>query len=147
MTDRISRKQQLVRLRGSEHRRTQARLAQAQSDLSRLIDLSERLGRLRLELAVSEGSAVGSDFRMMGEMADRLDQARAALEQPMQAAADRHLGLARDTGIAAAREDAAARQLQKEVQQTAVDVDRRRDAAAIHRASRLRLRLVAGGAQ
>ncbi len=147
MTDRISRKQQLVRLRGSEHRRTQARLAQAQSDLSRLIDLSERLSRLRLELAVSEGAAVGGEFRMIGEMADRLDQARAALEQPMQAAADLQDVLMRDTGIAAAREDAAARQLRSEVQQAAIAAERRRDAAAIHRPGRMRLRLVAGEAQ
>lgn len=147
MTDRVSRKQQLVRLRGCEHRRTQARLAQAQSDLSRLINLSDRLGKLRLELAVSEGAVSGSDFRMVGEMADRLDLARAALEQPMQAAADLHQALARDTGIAAAREDTATRQLHIEVQQAALDTERRRDAARIHSPSRMRLRLVAGGAQ
>ena len=147
MTDRISRKQQLVRMRGCEHRRTQARLAQAQSDLSRLINLSERLGKLRLELAVSEGTVSGRDFRMVGEMADRLDLARAALEQPMQAAADLHQALSRDTGIAAAREDTATRELQVEVQQAALETERRRDAAQIHAPSRMRLRLVAGGAQ
>ncbi|MDX2208916.1 MAG: hypothetical protein SFV20_01005 [Sphingopyxis sp.] len=147
MTNRISRKQQLVRLRGCEHRRTQARLAQAQSDLSRLIDLSARLDRLRRELAVSEHQAVGSDFRMVGEMADRLDLARAALEQPVQAAADLHAMLARDTGIAAAREDAATRQLALEEQQAASAAEHFRDANRIHRPAGMRLRLIAGGAQ
>ena len=65
----------------------------------------------------------------------------------MQAAAELHQALARDTGIAAAREDTAARQLHVEVHQAALDTERRRDAARIHNPSRMRLRLVAGGAQ
>lgn len=147
MTDRITRKQQLVRLRGCEHRRTQARLAQAQSDLSRLMSLSERLGQLRRELAVSRDNASGLDFRMVGEMAARLDHAREALEQPMQAAAELQHMLARDTGIAAARRDTATRELQSDRHQAVIVSERRRDMANVPCASRMRLRLVAGGAQ
>lgn len=147
MSDQISRKQQFVRLRGSEHRRTQARLAQAQSDLTRLMDLSDRLGRLRMELAVSEGTSVGNDFRMMGEMAARLDLARAALDQPMRAATDLHSTLIRDTGVAAAREDAAARMLKRDMHRAAVETEQRRDAAHIHRQGGMRLRIVTGGVE
>jgi hypothetical protein len=147
MTDRVSRQQQLVRLRGCEHRRAQVRLAQAQADLSRLINLSERLGQLRCELAVSEGAGAGRDFRMIGEMASRLDLARASLEQPMQAAADLQRAVTRETGIAAAREDTATRQLHTEVQQAGRNAENRRDAASIHNPGRMRLRLVTGGAQ
>lgn len=147
MSDPISRKQQFVRLRGSEHRRTQARLAQAQSDLSRLMDLSDRLGRLRMELAVSEGTTVGNDFRMMGEMAARLDLARAALDEPMRAATDRHGTLACDMGIAAAREDAAVRLLKRDMHRAAIDAEQRRDAAHIHRQGGMRLRIVTGGVE
>jgi hypothetical protein len=145
MQNRIIRKKQLVRLRGSEHRMAQARLAQAQSDLARLNDLSDRLSRLRRELAVSEREAAGNELRMMGEMSARLDLARAALEQPIQAAAEQMDQRSRDTGMAAARKDAAAQLLDRETRQAAQDAELRRDAAHIHTPGRMRLRVVSGG--
>lgn len=144
MSNHIARKQQVVRLRISEHRRAQANLAEAQSDLARLTNLSERLNRLRADLEVTRGLKSGNDLRMTGEMAARLDLAREALNAPVLAAAERRTELNRATVRAGACEDAAARMLETAQRADAHDAERRRDATHIHRPNALRMRLVNG---
>lgn len=144
MNDAVTRKKHLVRLRHSDQRRTQARLAQAQNDLARLADLSERLVQLRAGLAASRDLSTGHQMRMIGEMTARLDLARAALDAPLLAAAGRCSSCEQDSVRASVRHDMAEQMFEAAQLAHAREQQLRRDAAVVRPRGPVRLKLVGG---
>ncbi|WP_380872530.1 hypothetical protein ACFB49_34600 [Sphingomonas sp. DBB INV C78] len=75
----VKRRQRIVRVRRVQHLQAQAVVAQAEGRLASLENSSDRLRMLRDSLEIEPGMVSGANLANAGEMAMRLDSARAGL--------------------------------------------------------------------
>ncbi|OHT21326.1 flagellar export protein FliJ [Edaphosphingomonas haloaromaticamans] len=75
----VRRRERIVRARTIQQLAAEARLAQAEGRLASLTDSADRLGQLRDSLGLGPGGFSAAVLANAGEMAMRLDNARAGL--------------------------------------------------------------------
>lgn len=128
MTAATSRYQQVLRVRAVEHRIAQQRLADAERRLNTLKQIADRIDTLRAQASAGTGVADGQVLKSLGEMAMRLENARADLATPMASALDHQISMDSKRGAAWAREESAIRLLQRCVEDELAASERRADA-------------------
>jgi hypothetical protein len=107
MTCGTIRRARLMRLRIIEHRMAAARLAKAEAELFQLMQVTNRIGTLRIGLCPLLGDASGLSMKSNAEMAQRLDLASARMAAPIQDAQE-HCMISNEQRIKAQqREDSA----------------------------------------
>lgn len=128
MSATASRYQRVLRVRAVEHRIAQQRLADADRRLQTLKQIADRIDALRAQASSGTGIVDGQVLKSLGEMAARLERARADLVTPMSAAFDHHSNMDSKRGAAWAREESAIRLLQRSVEDELAQSERRADA-------------------
>ncbi|MEQ1537577.1 MAG: hypothetical protein ABL928_01505 [Sphingorhabdus sp.] len=128
MTAATSRYQRVLRVRAVEHRIAQQRLADAERRLNTLKQIADRIDTLRAQASAGTGVADGQVLKSLGEMAMRLENARADLATPMASALDHQISMDSKRGAAWAREESAIRLLQRSVEDELIARERRADA-------------------
>ncbi len=127
-TSSAARWQRIMRIRAVEHRAAQLRLAEADGRLGALKQVTQRIDDLRAEVFVSAGPTDGLTLKSLGEMALRLDAARADMTVPV-AAADAHRDeMALRRRAAWGREEGASRLFARSSEAEAAYAERRADA-------------------
>ena len=145
MNTATARRKRIIRVRSVEHQMAEAKLARAQGELANLVELSQRLERLRADLAVAKGEIQGRAMNSVGELGMRLDMARESLVAPMETASQRrdHMGqLARHAMM---KEESAQRLYERTRKADEADMERRLDANRPHRRTLMSMRLMKGG--
>lgn len=127
MTPAAGRRGRLVRLRIVEHRVARAASARADMAYAALADVDARVGQMRAGIDTPPGLASGHGLQSLGELAARLDAARAALA--------RSLDDARTTQIASAAKRGAAHLAERRTESFHVDAVKREEAEAVTRAA------------
>jgi hypothetical protein len=128
MTAAPSRYQRILRVRAVQHRIAQQRLADADRRLQALKQIADRIDALRTQASAGAGIADGQVLKSLGEMAMRLEKARADLATPMASAQDHQNSMDSKRGAAWAREESAIRLLQRSVEDELIARERRADA-------------------
>jgi hypothetical protein len=128
MTAAPSRYQRVLRVRAVQHRIAQQRLADADRRLMSLKQIADRIDALRAQASAGTGIADGQVLKSLGEMAMRLENARADLATPMASALDHQNSMDTKRGAAWAREESAIRLLQRSVEDELIARERRADA-------------------
>ena len=128
MTATASRYQRVLRVRAVEHRIAQQRFADADRRLQTLKQIAGRIDALRTQASAGTGIIDGQVLKSLGEMAARLERARADLAMPIAAAFDHHSVMDSKRGAAWAREESAIRLLQRSVEDQLIASERRSDA-------------------
>jgi hypothetical protein len=128
MTAAPSRYQRVLRVRAVQHRIAQQRLVDADRRLQALKNIADRIDALRAQASAGAGIADGQVLKSLGEMAMRLENARADLATPMASALDYQNLMDSKRGAAWAREESAIRLLQRSVEDELVVRERRADA-------------------
>jgi hypothetical protein len=134
----------IVRVREVEHRIAQLRLAEADRRLASLTQIGERIDMLRARASAGSGVTDGASLNAAGEMAARLEAARADIKAPVAAAEAERFAREKRRGVAWASQEGAARLHERTVRFEAAAVDIRTDANRVHRAVTSRFNDVEG---
>ena len=124
----------ILRVRGVEHRIAQLRLAEADRRLASLTHIGERIDMLRARASAGSGVTDGASLNATGEMAARLDAARADMQAPVAAAEAERFAREKRRGAAWASQEGAARLHERTVQFETAAAETRADANRVHRA-------------
>lgn len=128
MTATASRYQRVLRVRAVEHRIAKQRAVDADRRLQTLRRIADRIDALRTQAGAGTGVVDGQVLKSLGEMASRLEMARADLAVPMMAAFNHQSAMDIKRGAAWAREESAIRLLQRSVEDELHESERRADA-------------------
>lgn len=133
MSGSASRLQRILRVRAVEHRIVQMRLAEAEKRHTTLLQIGSRIDALRARVNPGSGAINGASLKAMGEMAGRLETARADMANPVAAAESERKASEILRGAAWAREEGASRLHQKAASREAASAELRADANRPHR--------------
>jgi len=127
------RRKRLVRLRAIEHRIAATRLARADTAVQAVVDIAERVTRMRNGLACVPGATSGRLLQGACELAQRLDHAGASLTAP-RADAERVMAIRHGERVAAHLAEERAMRIDAQLsQREQIARDLREDAARPHR--------------
>jgi hypothetical protein len=128
MTAKTVRLQRVLKLRALEHRVAKARAATAETKISGLRGIDQRLAVLRAGLLPAQGETSGLSLQSLSEMASRLEGARYAMVAPIAEAAQQRDASHQIRINARHREDNLERLHDREVLTSALLIERRADA-------------------
>ncbi|MGB3320083.1 hypothetical protein [Sphingopyxis granuli] len=146
MNARTARRKRIIRVRSVEHQMAEANLARAKGELASLVELAQRLERLRVDLAMAKGAVAGRALNSVGELGMRLDMAKENLAAPLSHASARRDEMGVRAQHAMIKEESAVRLYERSRRSDEADMERRSDANRPFRRRAMSLRLIEGGA-